>query len=121
MADPVWPVTNNMPQDLLIDGCADAYQESEIAFAPDKGPEILRSRFSAISQYFTGRLVLTPAQFTDLRTFYFTTCKRTARFDWKDPFTQQTAKCRIRKFSWVPHGTAAGGPFEVNLTLEVLP
>lgn len=128
MADPIWPVGSEMPQDIQIDGTA-TYQDNIISFEPDKGQSIDRARFLAVSQFFTGAKVILSStanytavqKLTALLSFWESDITFGAlKFDWKHPITQAARKCKIKNLSYKSLSNSSGS-FEVTFDLEVLP
>lgn len=122
MANPIWPVSNSMPQDILVDASA-AYQNNLIEFEPDKGESIERARYLAVPMKFSSaRVVLTTvAQLQDIYYFFETTIRfGSIVFDWKHPLLQTARECKIKNLTHKSLGNA-NGPFEVTFDLEVMP
>lgn len=122
MANPLWPVSNNMPQDITL-GVDSKYADNVISFQPDKGTTLNRARYLAVSRFYEGcKLYLTSAQRDDLVTFWETTTRfGTIKFEWKDPFSQTSKECKISNYSDRALMPVPNGLFECTFDLEVLP
>jgi hypothetical protein len=62
----------------------------------DTGPAKQRARFTAVTKYYEGSIILTQAQLATFNTFYETTLGHgTVEFTWIDPFLGTSATLRF--------------------------
>lgn len=120
MPNPSFPISNNMPQNILLENDGQ-YQDNLVSFQPTKGESLDRARYLAVQMNFKGaRLILTSLeQFTDLDTFFKTTIRYGSLvFDWKHPITNAAAVCKMKNLVIHPMSIS---DFEATFDLEVLP
>lgn len=120
MPNPSFPVSNSMPQDILIDHDME-YQENLIEFEPDKGESLDRARYLSVPMHFKGaKMILTSlAQRNDLDAFFKTTIRYgSIVFDWKHPQTQAAAECKMKRLRF---RAISISDFEATFDLEVMP
>jgi len=81
-----WP--SSLPQSFLIGSIQIRRQKQAIHSPTDVGPGISRRRSSAYSEFFTGAMIMTQAQYNTLVAFYDDTLHGgTLPFDWVHPLT----------------------------------
>lgn len=125
MANPIFPVSNDMPQNIMI-GVQGSYKNNVISFEPDAGGEVIeRPKYLSVPRVYPGcEMVVTQAQRDDLINFFENTILfGTVKFDWKDPFTNAVRVCKLRNFSDRPVNSVGTSStlYEVSFDLEVLP
>jgi len=111
-----WP--GSLPAKPLIDSLGVQTDDNVLRFKPDVGPEIRRSRYTAVSEHFSFTLYLTKTELDTLKTFYKTTLGNgVTSFDFTDPITGAT-----ETFSFsAPYGIqsmASPDLYSVTVTLE---
>ena len=90
-----WPT--ELPQAFEADSYTQGIQSGAIVTQMDSGPPKVRGRFTAVSTFHSGSMVMTKTEFaTYFRPFYETTLLHgTAEFDFPDPFdTSETITVR---------------------------
>lgn len=120
MSNPIFPVSNSMPQDISIE-VDSRYQNNLIEFEPEKGETLDRARYLSVPMHFSGaRMHLsTTAQRDTLDTFFKTTIRYgSIIFDWKHPMTQAAAECKMKNLSI---RKLSDESYEATFDLEVLP
>lgn len=118
-----WPGT--LPQYFEV-GVLDTRQQGFIRTEMDTGPFKQRKRFTAVSRFLTGTMLLTGTERATFETFYVTSINQGAdAFDFIDPSTFATVSARFVQpptLSAVAGGGTAGtAQWRVELALEVLP
>jgi len=116
MAD-LWPTT--LPQEPLVEGFSGTPQNTLIRTSMDAGPEKVRRRFTAASEYYTVSWIMTDAQFTTFRGFFNDTIAGgSEEFEMKHPITGETALVRFRgPYQFV----STGAHWRISAVIEVLP
>lgn len=125
MANPIFPVSNDMPQNLMI-GVAGTYKNNLISFEPDAGGEsIERPKYLSVPRVYSGcQMVVNQAQRDDLINFFENTILFGAvKFDWKDPFSNAVRVCKLKNMTDAPLNSVGTDYtlYEVSFDLEVLP
>lgn len=111
-----WPTS--LPQSPLLEGFSDVPQDSVIRSEMD-GLTKQRNRYSAVINDVVESYLMSPAQFSTFRDFYFQTLGNGAEeFLKKDPITQLTA---VYRMSDVYDFEFNGVSYRVTLTMEKLP
>jgi len=113
----IWPET--LPQEPLIEEFTGTIQDTVIRTSMDAGPEKMRRRFTATSEYYAVSWVMTKTQFTTFRDFFTNTIAGgSEEFEMNHPITGETALVRFRKpYRFVP----IGAHWKVSAEIEVLP
>lgn len=113
-----WPVT--LPQDVLVQGYAEAFPSTTLRTQMDAGPAKTRRRFTASVRPLRVTMPLTRAQVALLDTFYTDTLEGGAlEFTWTHPRT--LAAVTLRFVSPPQPVPDSGAWWRVDLDLEVLP
>lgn len=112
-----WPATLPAP---LLAGYQETLADNTLRSQMDKGPDKVRRHTTANVRPLSFSLVLTATQLSALIAFYnTTTLGGSLAFDFTDIRTSETLSCR---FSTPPvFSPVGGGPYTVNISLEVLP
>jgi len=113
-----WP--GSLPT-LLEQGAQETRQQGFLRSSMDIGPPKQRARFTALSRFYSGTMLMTATQKATFDTFYTTTIGEGAdQFDFLDPSDQVTTI--QARFTGVPTAAALdAGYWRVTLPLEVLP
>lgn len=82
MANPLWPST--LPKPTLGSANYAPLFDPVLQTTMEGGAPKRRLRVTAVPETFTGQVMLTAAQLATFRTFYATTLKYVAPFDWVD-------------------------------------
>ena len=119
----VWPGT--LPQDLLA-GASESRQKGRLTTQMDVGTPKMRRRFTAVSRYIKGAIIVDGAQQATLDTFWETTlAEGVKQFDWKDPKDASTKSFRFRSEidyeNVQPEATTTKRLWRAVLDLELLP
>lgn len=119
MAD-AWPVA--LPQCFLL-GYSETPGDGLIETQPDIGPPISRRRSSSVTRALSGQMKMTRDQIAALRTFIDTTILGgSLPFEFDDPTsTGQTLLVKFAKGGLPTWQQVAGGVYQVNISLTVLP
>jgi hypothetical protein len=64
----LWPLT--LPQSFLVEGFTQEATDNVIRSATESGPSKARRRYTAAVEPFTGKMIMTIAQYTIFRNFY---------------------------------------------------
>jgi len=117
-----WPST--LPQQFEA-GAGVSRQQGFVRSPVSAGPFKQRKRYTAVSRFYTGTMLMTETQRATLETFYTTTVNEGAdEFDFEDPVDFSTVSAR---FASAPEdrgivGGASGvALWRVSFTLEILP
>jgi len=123
----VWPAS--LPTTLGV-GMTDTQQQGFLRTEMEAGPYKQRSRYTAVSRFLSGTMLLTQAQRQTFNAFYGTTLGfGAAEFDWADPVDGTTVSMRFTdtpSFSAVAGG-GTGSPggaaalWRTTISVEVLP
>lgn len=113
-----WPAT--LPQDVLIEGYAEAFPETRLRTPMDAGPAKMRRRFTAAVRPLKVSVPLTRDQVAALDTFFTTTLEGGAlAFTWTHPRT--LAAVTLRFVSAPQPVPDSGAWWRCALDLEVMP
>ena len=121
---PTWPA--GLPQSLNVDGYAETIEDGRVRTSVDSGPVLVRRRYSAVTTYVSGYMVLTDAEYATLLTFFDSTLSGgSATFDWH-PRGKHTASPQViltMRFAAPPSRRPVAGNslWQVDLSFEVLP
>lgn len=111
-----WPMT--LPQSPLIEGFSDTPQDSVLRSKMD-GYTKQRNRYTAALSDVEESYLLTPAQYADFKTFYFSTLGNgAATFTKPNP---EAGTTDLYQFAAPFDATFNGVQYKVKLTLERLP
>lgn len=118
-----WPAS--LPQTLLRE-LTQSYQKGKIRTQMDTGPHKQRQRFTALTRFYDGALILDGTELQTFMTFFETTVGAGAgSFTWVDPIDDTSASLRFREDPTiellVSHQTPASRQYRVTLSLEKLP
>lgn len=113
----MWPTT--LPQILRLFTYAASMQDGSVRTAMDAGPDFVRPRFTRVTEYKSGDMIMTSAQLAIFRTFYQTTLLNGSQwFDWLHPETGAAAEFRfMAPPTWRP---VSGDKWQVEMAFEVL-
>ena len=116
-----WP--SSLPQEVQVQGFSISPDSGgAIRTEMDSGPAFQRSRYTATTEPFSGRVWLDATQFQTFRTFYVDTLANgSVSFDWKHPITKNAATVRFDVSQPWQISAIAGTLFAVDMRLEVLP
>ena len=118
-----WPGT--LPASFIHDSLQFQLQRRADFHKTDVGPTITRQRFTASSEFFTGQMHMSSAQYDILVSFYNVTLfGGSQKFDWTHPLTGVAKEFRF-DLSVERHRDVAGlirpGRFIIDLAFEILP
>jgi hypothetical protein len=120
MTNPVWPPS--LPAYVLESGYQNEFADNVVETPMEVGPAKTRRRSTVENEKFNVSVQLTTAQFSDLKTFYYTTLKSgSLAFDWVDPLTQTAATFMFRRPAPKVTGVRGGVYPVVSFTLEKMP
>lgn len=118
-----WPTS--LPQYHEI-GLQETRQQGFVRTQMDTGPYKQRRRFTAVTRYLEGTMLMTNAQRATFDTFYVTTINQGAdEFDFIDPVDASTVQS-VRftmppTFSALIGGSSGVDFYRVTISLEILP
>ncbi len=112
-----WPDT--LPQQPLVKGFSGTVQDTLIRTSMDAGPEKIRRRFTAASEYFTLTWFMTKQQLNTFRSFFKDTiADGSIEFEMNHPITGETVLVRFRgPYQFV----STGVHWRISAEIEVLP
>ena len=100
-------------------------QQGFLRSPTDVGPFKQRKRFTAVSRFYTGTMLLNATEKATFETFYQTTINQGAdEFDFEDPDDFSTVSARFTEtpsFSGLVGGDTGVGQWRVSIALELLP
>ncbi len=112
-----WPDT--LPQQPLVEGFSGTVQDTLIRTSMDAGPEKIRRRFTAASEYFTLTWFMTKQQLNTFISFFNNDIAGgSLEFEMVHPLTSEPALMRFRGVYKI---SLAGTGYLVNAEIEVLP
>lgn len=113
----LWP--SGLPAKPLIAGSRRTWEDPVLRTAVDVGPKKARRRFTAVSERFMVRYLLTSSELSAFETFYKTTTKYgSLSFEMAHPVSGATVLVR---FLTPPQIRPVGLRYEVEYEIEVLP
>lgn len=113
----VWPAT--LPQNFQVQGYSESGADNILRTTMDVGPDKLRRRTTSNVRRVTGSMWLTPAQYTELRTFFEVTHQFGALTFTKD---DEHGINRTWRFISPPvYSTVGPENWQVRLQLEEMP
>ncbi|MGY5789049.1 hypothetical protein ACXHXM_01960 len=117
MTTPIWPAV--LPQKFLREGFAEEGQDNLIVSDMSVGPRKSRARSTSAVYPISGAMIMTEAQFAELKTFIRTEIQQRALpFTFPDPHGGAALLVRMtRPYSIAPIGVQ----WRVQIVLEVLP
>jgi len=122
----VWPST--IPQAFIHDSFSESTQSAVVRTDMSAGPPKVRRRFTAVSDFWSGYMVMDSTELADFKTFYTTTTSYgSLSFDFPDQFnlTGPTVTARFKidsggqPYSISPDADTTD--WQVSFTLEILP